>query len=68
MESTFVFVYSKNNETKVLNIEESKKLHDELTCDGWKRCSTLNACVFISELCNNIPDGELRKCINSISK
>jgi hypothetical protein len=67
MEQTIVFIYSKDNNVKVLSIEESKKLHNELISEGWKHTSTLNACVFISELCNNIPDSELRNCINSIS-
>ena len=68
MNEAIVFVYSKDNEVQVLDIKESKHKHNSLINDGWKHTSTLDSCKFISELCNNIPYSELRKCINSISK
>ena len=68
MNEAIVFVYSKDNEVKVLDIKESKQKHNSLINDGWKHTSTLDSCKFIIELCNNIPDSELRKYINSILK
>ena len=64
----FVFIYVKCNLVQVLDIDESKINHDLLINNGWKHTSILDARKFISELCNNVPDSELRKCIESIIK
>ena len=55
MEQTFVFVYAKDGKIKALNIEESKRLQDELKKEGWVHTQTLDACVYIQYLHN---DGE----------
>jgi hypothetical protein len=68
MNEAIVFVYSKDNEVKVLSIEESKINHDKLINEGWKHTSTLNACKFLEELYNNIPDNEILKTIKSLGK
>jgi hypothetical protein len=68
MNEAIVFVYSKYNEVKVLSIEESKINHDKLINEGWKHTSTLNACKFLEELYNNIPDNEILKTIKSLGK
>jgi hypothetical protein len=66
MSEVFVFVYSNDNKIKSLSLEDSRNQDAQLKKDGWKHTATLNACVFISELFNNVPDSELRNSIKSI--
>jgi hypothetical protein len=66
MSEVFVFVYSKDNKIKSLSIDDSRDQDAQLKKDGWKHTSTLNACIFISELFNNVPENELKNTINSI--
>ena len=66
MEQTFIFIYAKKNEIKVLNIDESKRLDSELKSDGWKHTATLNPCTYIQHLHNNCDN--IRKEIKSLSK
>ena len=40
MEQTFVFVYAKDGKIKALNIEESKRLQDELVKEEWVHTQT----------------------------
>ena len=66
MEQTFIFIYAKGHEIKVLNMYESKRLDSELKSDGWKHTSTLDACTYIQYLHNNCDN--IRKEIKSLSK
>ena len=59
MEQTFVFVYARDGKIKALNIEESKRLHDELIKDRWVHTATLDACCYIQHLHNNCEDVDL---------
>lgn len=63
---TFVFVYAKGFEIKVLNIEESKRLDTDLKSDGWKHTATLDACTFIQFLHNDCDN--IREEVKSLSK
>ena len=56
MERYFVFIYSKEGKIKVLNLEKSKKEHDDLILDGWVHSSTLDPCVWIAHLYNYCDD------------
>ena len=68
MNEAVVFVYSKDNELKVLDIKESKYKHNSLINDGWKHTSTLDTCKFLEELYNNIPENEILQTIKSLGK
>jgi hypothetical protein len=68
MNEAIVFIYSKDNEVKVLDIKESKHKHNSLINDGWKHKSTLDSCKFLEELYNNIPEDEILKTIKSLAK
>ncbi len=68
MQQTFVFIYAKGMEIKALNIEESKRLNDELLKEDWKHTQTLDACVWIQYLHNNCEDVDLYDEVKSLSK
>ncbi len=68
MKETFVFVYAKGGKIKALNIEEAKKLQDELKKDGWVHTQTLDACVYIQYLHNDCEDVDLIDEITSLIK
>jgi hypothetical protein len=68
MEQVFVFIYAKNKEIKVLNIEESKRLNDDLLKDGWKHTQTLDACAWIQYLHNDCEDVDLFEEVKFLSK
>lgn len=68
MEQVFVFIYAKGKEIKALNIEESKRLNDELLKDDWKHTQTLDACCWIQYLHNNCEDVDVLDEIKSLSK
>lgn len=46
----FVFIYSKDGEIQVLNLNLSKLNHESLVKLGWKHTATLDACVWIKHL------------------
>ena len=68
MEQVFVFIYAKDKEIKVLNIEESKRLNDSLISEGWKHTHTLDACGWIQYLHNDCEDVDLFDEVKSLSK
>ena len=49
--STMIFIYKKDS-YKVITIEESKKMHDELVKDGWEHLATIDACIYVQHLLN----------------
>ncbi len=67
MEQVFVFIYAKDKVIKALNIEESKRLNDELLKEGWKHTQTLDACVWIQYLHNDCEDVDLFDEVKSLS-
>lgn len=49
-----VFVYSKDGQVKVLDIESLKGIEGKiLVDDGWEHTATLNSRIFIESLANN---------------
>jgi len=68
MEQVFVFIYAKDKEIKVLNIEEAKRLNDSLISEGWKHTHTLDACGWIQYLHNDCEDVDLFDEVKSLSK
>ena len=68
MVQAFVFIYAKDKEIKVLNIEESKRLNDSLISEGWKHTLTLDACVWIQYLHNDCEDVDLFNEVKFLSK
>lgn len=63
-----VFVYFKDGKIKALDVEQGKINHQKMINEGWKHTSTLNPCIFIEQLFNEIPESELRKSIQSLAK
>ena len=68
MDQVFVFIYAKDKEINALNIEDSKRLNDELLKGGWIHTQTLDACVWIQFLHNNCEDGDLFDEVKSLSQ
>lgn len=56
--SSFGFIYEKDNEKRVFNLEDSKKYHSELIKVGWKHIDTIDLCMYIEHLIKVI---ELKK-------
>lgn len=52
MSDSIAFVYSKDGNIKVLNLENAKIYHDSLIEDGWKHTQTLNPHQYIEFLHN----------------
>ncbi len=50
---TTVFIYSKGDKIKALNLEDSKEQHYHLINFGWKHTATLEACAYIEHLYND---------------
>ena len=68
MEQLFVFIYAKDNKIKALNIEDAKRLNDELLKNSWKHTETLDACVWIQYLHNECGDVDLFDEVKSLSR
>jgi uncharacterized protein YjhX (UPF0386 family) len=68
MEQKFVFVYAKDGKIKALNIEESKRLQEELVKDGWVHTQTLDAYVYIQYLHNDCEEVDLIDEMKSLTK
>ena len=64
----FVFVYAKESEIKVLNIENAKILHKQLLEVGWLHTQTLDACMYIEYLHNHCDEVDLIEEVNSLTK
>ena len=64
----FVFVYAKESEIKVLNIDNAKTLHNKLISEGWVHTQTLDACIFIEYLHNHCDEIDLIEEVNSLTK
>lgn len=62
-----LFIYSKNGEIKVLNIEQAKAQHNQLTMNKWEHVKTLNPCVFLEYLFEK-DDSEIIKSIRMLDK
>jgi hypothetical protein len=67
MEGVILFVYAKNGKIKVLNIEEAKRLQDELKKGGWVHTQTLDPCLYIQYLHNDCDKFALIEEIKSLT-
>lgn len=68
MERLYVFIYSKDEKIKALNLEDAKNLGDNLVKDGWVHTQTLDPCVFIEYLHNECENVDLISEIISLRK
>lgn len=59
--SSFGFIYEKDNEKKVFNLEDSKKYHTELIQYGWKHIETVDLCMYVEYLIKSIESIEFKK-------
>jgi hypothetical protein len=62
-----VFVYYKEKEIKVLNLEDAKLQQYYLTENGWVHTATLDSCIFIEHLFNCIHDSDRLTVIKCLS-
>jgi len=47
-----VFIYLKEDTVKVLDLEDAKRLANQMIDDGWKHIVTLNSAIWIQMLLN----------------
>jgi hypothetical protein len=52
--SSFGFIYEKDNEKRVFNLDDSKKYHSELIQFGWKHIDTIDLCLYVEYLIKEI--------------
>lgn len=64
---SIVFVYFKDGKIKTLDVKQGKLDHEKMINSGWKHTASVNACVFIEQLFNDVPDTELRKAVQSLA-
>jgi hypothetical protein len=62
-----VFVYLKDGKIKTLDIGHGKSEHEKMINDGWGHTATVNACDFIEQLFNDVPETELKNSIQSLA-
>lgn len=63
-----VFVYHKNDEIKVLDLETAKKLNDKLLKEEWNHTATLDPCAWIECLFNLSEDTDIIAEVRGLSK
>lgn len=49
---TFIFIYSRKGEVKVLNVYDAAVFEQTKECKNWKHTATIDPCIFIENLCN----------------
>lgn len=65
---SIVFIYYKNNEIKVLGLDDSKDCHIKLVDDGWVHTQTLDACRWIANAFNHCNKNELYENVRELSE
>lgn len=63
-----LFVYSKDGKIKVLDIENAKLRHNGLMLDNYTFDSTLDVCMFLENLHNDLSDEEKVEAINNLKR
>ena len=66
MES-IVFVYTRKNKIKVLDVCDAEKSGLELLRDGWKHTATINPCTWMEYLHNSCKASDLFAKIKALS-
>lgn len=66
--NTAIFVYSKDNIIKVLDITNAHVSNDDLINDGWTHTHTLDACAFLEYMHNKCKAEDIISEILSLSK
>jgi hypothetical protein len=67
MNTSIIFVYKKDDKIKVLDLNRSPFEHEKMKNEGYKHTATLDVCMFIENLYNEVPDEEIIKSIKSIA-
>ena len=68
MRGSFVLIYVKEGEIKVISLDESERLHENLIKDNWKHVQTLDACMWIKYLLINVETVDLYDEVMSLLK
>lgn len=58
-----LFIYFKEGKIKALDMAHGKNEHIQMSDDGWKHTSTINASFFVENLFNEIDNPDLRKVV-----
>ena len=62
------FIYAKDGKVRCLNLEQANSRNEKLKADGWKHTATLNLCVWLEFLMNDLSEAnivtELKKLLN----
>lgn len=56
---TFLYIYSRKGESKVLNMYDNAIFEQTKERKKWKHTATIDPCVFIENLCNRCTDGQI---------
>ena len=65
---TFLFIYSRKGEVKVLNLNDSINFEQSKERKKWKHTATIEPCVFIENLCNRCANNEIIEEINELKQ
>lgn len=65
---TFLFIYSRKGEVKVLNLNDATVFEQSKERKKWKHTATIDPCVFIENLCNRCPDEQIIDEINELKQ
>lgn len=65
---TFIFIYSRKGEVKVLNSYDSTISEQTKERKKWKHTATIEPCMFIEYLCNRCTDEQIIEEINELKQ
>ena len=68
MTQTFLFIYSRKGEVKVLNLNDSINFEQSKERKKWKQNCVIEPCVFIENLCNRCTDEQIIEEINELKQ
>ena len=65
---TFLFIYSRKGEVKVLNVYDAAVFEQNKQRKYWKLTATIEPCVFIENLCNRCTSEQIIEEINELKQ
>ena len=65
---TFLFIYSRKGEVKVLNSYDNAIFEQTKEFKKWKHTATIEPCVFIENICNRCTNKEIIDGINELKQ
>ena len=65
---TFLFIYSRKGEVKMLNLNDATVFEQSKERKKWKHTATIEPCVFIENLCNRCTSEQIIEEINELKQ